>query len=207
VPDALTAALPSRASSGSLRERWADRRHQRFFLDAYRRSTTPPPPHRWARFGAAYVVPPDRISRPDCIWIGDGVVVLEDVWMSVVQGFDDITPRLVLEDRARVGRGCQFSVVGEVVVESEVLIGDFVQIGDTSHPYTSRIRASANTRPQPVRIGRRAMLGSHVTVLAGVTVGAGAVIDHHAVVTADVPAGAVVRGNPAKEVMRDSATS
>jgi maltose O-acetyltransferase len=125
--------------------------------------------------------------------------------MSVVQAFDDITPRLVLEDGVRVGRGCQFSVVGEVVVEPEVLIGDFVQIGDTSHPYTARIRASANTRPKPSRIGQRAMLGSHVTVLAGVTVGAGAVIDHHAVVASDVPPGAVVSGNPARAVTRGPA--
>ena len=158
----------------------------------------------WARFGASYIVPPARVSRHDCISIGDRVVVLEDVWMSVVQAFDDITPHLVLDDGVRVGRGCQFSVVGEVVVEPDVLIGDFVQIGDTSHPYTARIRAAANTRPKPVRIGRRAVLGSHVTVLAGVTVGAGAVIDHHAVVASDVRPGAVVRGNPTREVTRGS---
>jgi len=176
-----------------------------FFRRAYERSALPPPPDRWAHYGRAFVVPPARVSRPDLISLGDGVVVLENVWMSVVQAFGDIVPRLVLEDRVRVGRGCQFSVVGEVVVESDVLIGDFVQIGDTSHPYEARIRASASTRPKPVRIERRAMLGSHVTVLPGVVIGAGALVDHHAVVTSDVRAGATVRGNPAREVSRGAA--
>lgn len=120
--------------------------------------------------------------------------------MSVEQTFADISPRLVLSDRVRVGRGCQFTVVGEVVVEEDVLIGDFVQIGDTSHPYEARIRAGVAERPKPVRIGARAVISGHAVVLPGVTVGAGAIVDHHSVVNADVPPGAVVRGNPARQV-------
>jgi acetyltransferase-like isoleucine patch superfamily enzyme len=160
----------------------------------------PPPAAAWARFGRSYIVPPARISRPDLVEIGDGVEVLEHVWMSVVQTFDDITPRLVLGDRVRVGRGCQFSVVGEVVVEDDVLISDFVQIGDTSHPYEAEIRGPATTPPRAVRICRRALLGSHVVVLPGVTIGAGAVVDHHSVVNTDVAPGAIVSGNPARPV-------
>lgn len=126
--------------------------------------------------------------------------MLENVWMSVEKFFDDIRPRLVLGDRVRVGRGCQFTVVGEVVVEEDALIGDFVQIGDTSHPYEARLRAGTAIRPKPTRICAGAILSGHVVVLPGVTVGAGAVVDHHSVVTVDVPPGAVVRGNPARPV-------
>src|SRR4051794_6353362 len=171
-----------------------------FFRRAYERSALPPPPERWAHHGRAFGVPPARVSRPDLISLGDGVVVLENVWMSVVQAFDDIRPRLVLEDRVRVGRGCQFTVVGEVVVEEDALIGDFVQIGDTSHPYQARLRGATVIRPQPTRICTGAILASHVVGLPGVTVGAGAIVDHHSVVNTDVPAGAVVRGNPARPV-------
>ena len=126
------------------------------------------------------------------------MVVLENVWMSVEQIFDDIRPRLVIGDRVRVGRGCQFTVVGEVVVEEDALIGDFVQIGDTSHLYEARLRAGTAARPRPTRICAGAVLNGHVVVLPGVTVGAGAVVDHHSVVNHDVPAGGVVRGNPAR---------
>jgi acetyltransferase-like isoleucine patch superfamily enzyme len=170
------------------------------FARAFERATVPPPAAAWGRFGQSFIVPPARVSRPDLVEIGDGVVVLENVWMSVEKFFDDIRPRLVLGDRVRVGRGCQFTVVGEVVVEEDALVGDFVQIGDTSHLYEERLRAGTAARPKPTRICAGAILSSHVVVLPGVTVGAGAIVDHHSVVNADVPPGAVVRGNPARPV-------
>lgn len=180
--------------------RWRERRAQRRLNRAFVQATVPPPVHAWGKFGRSFVVPPARVSRPKLVEIGDGVVVLENVWMSVEPVFDDITPRLVLGDRVRVGRGCQFSVVGEVVVEEDVLIGDFVHIGDTSHDYRARLRAPSATRPRPTRICAGALLVGHVAVLPGVTVGAGAIVDHHSVVTADVPPGVTVRGNPARPV-------
>jgi len=201
VPDALGHALPTRPpSSRGLLQRLHERRGQRRIARAFVRVTVPPRPEAWRRFGRSWIVPPARVSRPDLVEIGDGVVILENVWMSVEQIFDDITPRLVFGDRVRVGRGCQFTVVGEVVVEEDALIGDFVQIGDTSHPYEARLRAGTVVRPRPTRVCAGALIRGHVVVLPGVTVGAGAVVDHHSVVNADVPPGATVRGNPAKLV-------
>ena len=54
----------------------------------------------------------------------------------------------------------------------------------------------------PVVIGDRVWIGTRAVVLKGVTVGDGAVIAAGAVVTSDVPAGAVVAGVPAKVVGR-----
>jgi acetyltransferase-like isoleucine patch superfamily enzyme len=159
----------------------------------------PPPPHRWAAFGRSIVVPPARIEMPECISIGDGVVVLENIWMSVVHHFPDIRPRVVIEDFVRIGRGCQLSIAGELVIGRGAIIGDFVQIGDTSHPYdVEQGRLRLLTRPEPVHIERGAVLNSHVIVLAGVTIGAGAYVDHHAVVTRDVAPNETVSGNPAR---------
>ncbi|MDQ1697577.1 MAG: hypothetical protein QOJ03_2930 [Frankiaceae bacterium] len=199
VPKALDAALPV-VVDGGLRTRRSERKQQLDVARAFERATVPPKASEWGRFGRSYVVPPARVSCPDCIWIGDGVVVHEHVWLSVVRAFDDIVPRLVLEDRVRIGRCCQLSVAGEVVIERDVLIGDFVQIGDTSHPYEPKLRLPAVGRPIPVHIGARAVIASHVVVLPGVSVGAGAIVDHHAVVTSDVRPGAIVSGNPAREV-------
>jgi acetyltransferase-like isoleucine patch superfamily enzyme len=196
VPDAFAHAMPRMSG----RRTWQDRRLQKRVAHAFERATLPPPPGSWARFGRSFVVPPARISRPDLIEIGDDVTVLENVWMSVEQIFEDIRPRLVLGDRVRIGRGCQFTVVGEVVVEDDVLIGDFVQIGDTSHLYEARIRAGTAARPLPTRVCAGALVAGHAVLLPGVTVGAGAIVDHHSVVTADVPPGAVVSGNPARPV-------
>ena len=49
-------------------------------------------------------------------------------------------------------------------------------------------------------IAKRASIGSGATILCGLTVGEGALIGAGAVVTRDVPAGAVVAGNPARQM-------
>jgi len=50
----------------------------------------------------------------------------------------------------------------------------------------------------PITIGPRAFIGARAFILPGVTVGEGAVVGACSVVTRDVPAGAVVAGNPAR---------
>jgi acetyltransferase-like isoleucine patch superfamily enzyme len=55
----------------------------------------------------------------------------------------------------------------------------------------------------PVVIGERVWIGARATILKGVTVGDGAVIAAGAVVTDDVPAGALVGGVPARVLRSD----
>ncbi len=51
-------------------------------------------------------------------------------------------------------------------------------------------------------IGDNVWIGEHVSVLPGVTVGDGAILNAHAVVTKDVPAGTIVAGVPARVIKR-----
>jgi putative colanic acid biosynthesis acetyltransferase WcaB len=53
---------------------------------------------------------------------------------------------------------------------------------------------------EPPRVGDRVVFGAHAIVIGAVTIGDGAVIGAGAVVTRDVPAGAVMVGNPAREL-------
>jgi acetyltransferase-like isoleucine patch superfamily enzyme len=160
----------------------------------------PPPPPEWGAFGRSYIVPPLRVERPDLVYIGDDVVVLEHCWMSVAHAFPDIETALVLGDAVRVGRGCQFSLAGRMVIGPGVLIGDFVHIADTSHDYVAEDRLPALLRPRAVTVEEDAVILGHAVVLPGVRIGAGAVVDHHAVVTSDVAPHSRVAGNPAKQV-------
>jgi acetyltransferase-like isoleucine patch superfamily enzyme len=52
----------------------------------------------------------------------------------------------------------------------------------------------------PIAIGDGVWLGSHVSVLQGVSIGAGAVIGSKAVVTSDIPADSIAVGVPAKVI-------
>jgi len=170
----------------------SERRHDLRQRLAVARDCLAPPAKRWGAFGRSTIVLPSRVTRPDCIFVGDDVTILEDVVLMVVGAFPDIEPRLVLEDGVTVGRGSGIGVVGEVVVGRGASIGAFSLIADTYHPYEAVDRLPAVVRPTPVRIGEGAVLGSHVVVLPGVTIGAGAYIEHHSVVSRDVPPGGVV---------------
>ena len=104
----------------------------------------------------------------------------------------------------QTGRDC--SINPYVVVRGDVQIGDAVRIGahtpiiGFNHTMTD---ADTEFFRQPltsrgIRIGNDVWIGSHVVIVDGVSVGNQAVLAAGAVVTKDVPAGAIVGGNPAK---------
>ncbi|MEV5610938.1 acyltransferase [Streptomyces sp. NPDC052225] len=104
----------------------------------------------------------------------------------------------------RTGRDC--TVNPYAVVRGTVELGDAVRIGahtsligfnhTMSDPDVEVFRQPHTS--QGIRIGDDVWIGSHVVVLDGVSVGSRAVVGAGAVVTKDVPAGAIVGGNPAK---------
>jgi acetyltransferase-like isoleucine patch superfamily enzyme len=95
-----------------------------------------------------------------------------------------------------INMGCKFQDQGGVTIGDGALIGHNVVIASLNHPLDPAHRA--DVVPAPVSIGRGAWIGANATILPGVTVGDGAVVAAAAVVTKDVPAGAVVVGSPAR---------
>ena len=173
---------------------------------AYRTARDVSPP-RLSSFGAfgkgSVIVPPARVSAPECIFVGDDVAVLEHAWLSVVRAFDDVTPRLTLGNGTRIGRFASIGCVGSITFHEQVLTADFLFVGDSYHRYDildEPVLTQPMTRPKPVEIGPGAFLGIRAVVLAGVTIGEHAYVGAGAVVTKDVPDYAVVAGNPAEVV-------
>lgn len=85
-----------------------------------------------------------------------------------------------------------------------VTIGDRAVLAPRCHILAhdgSTRKAVGYTRIARVHIGAGAFIGADSLILPGVTVGDGAVVGAGSIVRRDVPAGVVVAGNPATEVM------
>ena len=101
---------------------------------------------------------------------------------------------------SRTSINCGVSIHAEELVEigEGVRIAPYVHIMDTAFHDLS----DHNKRPdsQPVFIHDDVWICVKSTILPGVTIGRGAVVGAHSVVTKDVPAGAIVTGAPARIV-------
>ncbi len=185
-----------------LRQWLAEERRARQLAARAWRDMTPPAPHEFARFGAgSVVVPPARVSRADCIEIGEGTIIHEHSWISVVEAIEGLRPRLVIGDRCNIGAQSHVACVGEIEIGNDVLAAARCFIGDTYHGYEDPTRPVIDqpmAAPEKVVIGDGAFLGIGSIVLMGVTVGANAYVAAGAVVTADVPPRTLVAGNPAR---------
>jgi maltose O-acetyltransferase len=117
-------------------------------------------------------------------------------------------PPLMFEYRERIHIGdhtfinADFEAIGSgrVWIGDNVLIGPHARLFTPNHPLDPAVRAEGWELGLPIRIEDRAWLGGSVVVCPGVTIGEGAIVGAGSVVTKDVPAGAIVGGNPAKVI-------
>jgi acetyltransferase-like isoleucine patch superfamily enzyme len=153
-------------------------------------------PSDYASFGQeSWIVPPVRVLNPHRIAIGNGVVLMENATLAVLDG-DAGPPLLTIGDDVHFTRFCSVVCEVGVTIGPSVASSDFATIVDTW-----RVPFAVSTRrllpAAPVVIEANAYLAMNSIVGPGVHVGEGAYIGEGAVVYDDVPAHAVVYGNPA----------
>lgn len=192
---------PERRYPGTLADRFRDWRRARWMDRVLTRALSPYLPGDFGAFGpGSFVVPPSRITLPERVFVGSNVTIHEGTWLSVVRGHDDIVPEMIIGDRVRIGRFCHLACVGRLELEPDVMISDKVMICDAFHGYedvTIRAQDHPLSRPRPVTIKRGAVVAIGAIILPGVTVGENAYIADWAVVSKNVPPGAIMAGNPA----------
>jgi UDP-2-acetamido-3-amino-2,3-dideoxy-glucuronate N-acetyltransferase len=111
-----------------------------------------------------------------------------------------------IQKRAFVGRCCKISshtfICEGVTIEDEVFIGHGVTFVNDTYPRATAPGGSLQTesdwKVERTVVKRGASIGSGVTILANVTIGERAIVGAGSVVTKDVPADAIVVGNPAR---------
>jgi acetyltransferase-like isoleucine patch superfamily enzyme len=114
------------------------------------------------------------------------------------------------EEGASLEVGNNFGMTGGVLCTAErikignqVIVGANTVITDTDfHPldFEQRRYKSSKGRTASVVIGDHVFIGMNCLILKGVTIGQGSVIGAGSVVTAEVPPGVVMAGNPARFV-------
>lgn len=75
---------------------------------------------------------------------------------------------------------------------------------DVRDTYAGSAKDWTNVRVAPIRICDKAWIGFDSIILAGVTIGEGAVVGCGSIVTKDVPPYAVVAGNPARIIRQNT---
>jgi acetyltransferase-like isoleucine patch superfamily enzyme len=131
---------------------------------------------------------------------------------------------LIIGDNVAIDRNCQlvsegalsigadgFVGTGSIIVAAErvtigrdALIAAYVTIRDQDHRH--EIGSSPFNRQglvtAPIEIGNNVWIATKATILKGVSIGDGAVVAAHAVVTESVGPGSIVGGIPAKLIKR-----
>lgn len=130
-----------------------------------------------------------------------------------------IEPGAVIRDRVKIGdnavimMGAIVNIGAEIgeetMIDMNAVLGGRAIVGKRCHIGAGTVLAGVIEPPsaQPVIVEDDVVIGANAVIIEGVRVGKGAVVAAGAVVLQDVPAGAVVAGNPAKIVkLKDEKT-
>ena len=111
-----------------------------------------------------------------------------------------------IQKNASVGKRCKISshtfVCEGVEIQDNVFIGHGVTFINDSYPRATtasgELQTEADWKVEKTVISKGASIGSGSTILSNISVGENAIVGAGSVVTKDVPANAIVAGNPAR---------
>lgn len=114
--------------------------------------------------------------------------------------FCDFGYNISLGDGVFLNFNCVILDIVAVTIGDRTQIGPAVQIYAADHPRDVATRRAGLEFGRPVVIGSDVWIGGGAIIVPGVAIGDGAVIGAGSVVTRNVPAGATMVGNPARQI-------
>lgn len=121
-----------------------------------------------------------------------------------------VGPFVEIQEDVRIGSRCKIEshsfICAGTIIGDEVFIGHHVTFTNDRLPAATTedggVKRAEDWKIEPVVVDRRASIGSGAVLLPGIHIGEGALVGGGAVVTRSVAPGAVVAGNPARELRR-----
>jgi acetyltransferase-like isoleucine patch superfamily enzyme len=115
-------------------------------------------------------------------------------------------PTFIIGDHSGIGHGCNFAIGKRITIGRHCRIAAGVWMFDSpGHPVDPEARRAGVPATAadvlPITIGDNVWIGGRSIIHPGVTIGDNSVVSAGSVVMSDVPANAVVAGNPARAVM------
>ena len=119
---------------------------------------------------------------------------------TMIGPFVEIQRNVVIGERCKI-QSHSFICEG-VIIEDEVFICHGVIFTNDRYPRAvnedGSLKGNEDWVMESTTIERRATIGSGAVILPGIRIGTGAMVGAGSVVTRDVVAGSIVRGNPAR---------
>jgi acetyltransferase-like isoleucine patch superfamily enzyme len=111
-----------------------------------------------------------------------------------------------IQKNAKVGRNCKISshtfICEGVTIEDNAFLGHGVTFVNDLYPRATnsdgQLQTEKDWKVEQIVVKKGASIGSGATILSTVVIGENAIVGAGSVVTKDVPANAVVAGNPAR---------
>ena len=111
-----------------------------------------------------------------------------------------------IQKNASIGKCCKISshtfICEGVTIEDNVFVGHGVTFINDSYPRATvgdgQLQTEADWKVERTMVKKGASIGSGATILSKLSIGENAIVGAGSVVTKDVPAGAIVAGNPAR---------
>ncbi len=111
-----------------------------------------------------------------------------------------------VQKNAIIGNNCKIQshtfICEGVTIEDNVFVGHGVTFINDKYPRATNaegaLQTEADWKVEPTLVKKGATIGSGSTILGNVTIGENAIVGAGSVVTKDVPADAIVAGNPAR---------
>jgi len=135
---------------------------------------------------------------PTCVIIGDSCDIEDGVLFKITQPFSGLN-FIQLGNNVFVGADCQFNSSTQIIIGNDCLIASNTTFVDAGHENV--LGTLINTQPctfERIVLGDDVWIGTHCSILKGVSIGTGSIIGAGSVVNKSIPENQIWAGVPAR---------